>query len=313
MKIVSWNILANEFIKKKDYPMIAAKTLFNRKERLTHILRLLECIDADIMLLQEVMTPEYKALSATFGKNYLVIQGNHIHWYGKKTSSGNVTLLRKKMFSLMATTSNATTSNPNLAFGLHVRCHLLVVVSDKKKNKIEEDMCTQVCKKNTNTSTSTSINRTSTKKHHRLKSPIPLDIFNVHLDDVSTTKRQEEIQSLMPHFRTRNSKVILGGDFNQNYQSTSKLYKQLVTLGFKSYINDPTYRIEKNLCIDHIMTKGFDKNKKNNKKYNNNNKTRKISLLKNKKEGCVVNDFGHDILKQFEEYGSDHLPIIVNV
>lgn len=304
MKIVSWNILANEFIKKKDYPMITEKTLFNRKERLTHILRLLECIDADIMLLQEVMTPEYKALSATFGKNYLVLQGNHIHWYGKKTSSGNVTLLRKKMFAFLP-------NMPHLAFGLHVRCHLLVAISDKKKNQIEEDMCTQVCKKNTNTSisrTSTSRTSISTKKHHRLKLPITLDIFNVHLDDVSTTKRQEEIQSLMPHFRTRNSKVILGGDFNQNYQSTSKLYKQLVTLGFKSYINDPTYRIEKNLCIDHIMTKGFDK--KNN---NNNNKTRKISLLKNKKEGCVVNDFGDDILKQFEEYGSDHLPIIVNV
>jgi len=296
MKIVSWNILANEFIKKNDYPMINAKTLFNRKERLGHILRLLECIDADIMLLQEVMTTEYNALSATFGKNYLVLQGTHIHWYGKKTSSGNVTLLRKKMFSLLP-------NMPTIAFGLHIRCHLLVSISDKK-NQIQQDMCSQVCQKkstNSKSTNSTSTNSTSTKP---LKKPILLDIFNVHLDDVSTTKRLQEIQSLMPHFRTRNSKVILGGDFNQNYQSTAKLYKLLATLRFKSYIDAPTYRIEKNLCIDHIMTKGFE---------NKRNKTRKISLHKNKKEGCVVNDFGEDILKQFEVYGSDHLPIIVIV
>lgn len=37
MKVVSWNILANEFIKKADYPMIKAKMLFNRKGRLTQI------------------------------------------------------------------------------------------------------------------------------------------------------------------------------------------------------------------------------------------------------------------------------------
>jgi endonuclease/exonuclease/phosphatase family metal-dependent hydrolase len=309
MKIVSWNILANEFIKKNDYPMIAEKTLFNRKERLAHILRVLECIDADIMLLQEVMTTEYNALSTTFGKNYLVLQGIHIHWYGKKTSSGNVTLLRKKMFSLLP-------NMPTLAFGLHIRCHLLVSTSDKK-NQIQQDMCSQVCQKKSTNSTSTNSTSTSTIKHNQpLKKPILLDIFNVHLDDVSTTKRLQEIQSLMPHFRTRNSKVILGGDFNQNYQSTAKLYKLLATLRFKSYIDAPTYRIEKNMCIDHIMTKGFENNpnkKTNNNNNNNNNKTRKISLHKNKKEGCVVNDFGEDILKQFEVYGSDHLPIIVIV
>ena len=297
MKIVSWNILANEFIKKNDYPMIAEKILFNRKERLTHILRLLKCINADIMLLQEVMTTEYKALTTTFGKNYLVLQGTHLRWYGKKTSSGNVTLLRKNMFALLP-------NMPNLAFGLHIRCHLLAtskVVKLPPSNKnTEVDMCTHVCQ---------NTNKTSRRL---LKNPIPLDIFNVHLDDISSMKRVQEIQSILPHFRIT-QKAIIGGDFNQNYNTAAKLYKLLVKLGFKSYISEPTYRIEKNMCIDHVMTKGFEKHNTNNTNRINNkiNKTRKFSQ-KNKK-GCVVNDFGDDILKQFEEYGSDHLPIIVNV
>ena len=42
MKIVSWNILANEFIKKVDYPMIKTKILFNRKGRLTQITNILK-------------------------------------------------------------------------------------------------------------------------------------------------------------------------------------------------------------------------------------------------------------------------------
>ena len=70
MKVVSWNILANEFIKKADYPMIKGKMLFNRKGRLTQITSILQNINADVMLLQEVMRAEYNFLSEIFKKEY---------------------------------------------------------------------------------------------------------------------------------------------------------------------------------------------------------------------------------------------------
>ena len=62
-------------------------------------------------------------------------------------------------------------------------------------------------------------------------------------------------------------------------------------MGLKIYIKDPTYLIEKKICIDHLMTKGFGGDTC----------------------GCVVNNFGDDVLQQFNEYGSDHLPIIIKL
>ena len=44
MKVLSWNILAHEFIKKSYYPMINPKILFNRKGRLTQITNLLKML-----------------------------------------------------------------------------------------------------------------------------------------------------------------------------------------------------------------------------------------------------------------------------
>ena len=102
MTVISWNILANEFIKKADYPMIKGKMLFNRKGRLTQITSILKNVNADVMLLQEVMQAEYNSLSETFEKEYYVIKGKNINWYNKKSYSGNVTFLRKNVFSLLA-------------------------------------------------------------------------------------------------------------------------------------------------------------------------------------------------------------------
>ena len=88
MKIVSWNILANEFIKKVDYPMIKTKILFNRKGRLTQITNILKNANADAILLQEVMLAEYNSLSDTFEREYYIIRRNNINWYNKKSYSG---------------------------------------------------------------------------------------------------------------------------------------------------------------------------------------------------------------------------------
>jgi endonuclease/exonuclease/phosphatase family metal-dependent hydrolase len=120
---------------------------------------------------------------------------------------------------------------------------------------------------------------------------MPIDIINVHLDDISHAKRISEIKSIEEEIGGA-KKVILGGDFNQDYKPKSNLYKLLNRdMGLKIYIKDPTYLIEKKMCIDHLMTKGFGRDSC----------------------GCVVNNFGDDVLQQFKEYGSDHLPIIIKV
>ena len=120
---------------------------------------------------------------------------------------------------------------------------------------------------------------------------MPIAIINVHLDDISHSKRIAEIKSIEEDIRGT-KRVILGGDFNQDYKPKSNLYKLLnMDMGLKIYIKDPTYLIEKKMCIDHLMTKGFFQ----------------------ESCGCVVNNFGDDVLQQFNEYGSDHLPIIIKI
>jgi exonuclease III len=280
MKIISWNILANEFIKKADYPMIKGKMLFNRKGRLTQITSILKNVNADIMLLQEVMQAEYNSLSETFEKEYYIIKGKNINWYNKKSYSGNVTFLRKNVFSL----SSNNDMIKDLEFGLYVKCYFL----DKAQAKnVPENVCENIC----SVTSSTNITKTVEIKHLSKDKLVPIDIINVHLDDISHAKRIAEIKSIEEYIK-RSKRVILGGDFNQDYKPKSNLYKLLnQSLGLKIYIKDPTYLIEKKMCIDHLMTKGFDRGSC----------------------GCVVNNYGDDVLQQFNEYGSDHLPIIIKV
>ena len=141
MKIVSWNILANEFIKKSDYPMIKAKILFNRKGRLTQITSILKNANADVMLLQEVMQAEYNSLSHTFEKEYYIIKGNNINWYNKKSYSGNVTFLRKNVFSLSA--NNVMIKD--LEFGLYVKCYFLDKERENVPENVPENVCENIC------------------------------------------------------------------------------------------------------------------------------------------------------------------------
>ena len=292
MKIISWNILANEFIKKADYPMIKGKMLFNRKGRLTQITSILINVNADVMLLQEVMQAEYNSLSETFEKEYYIIKGNTINWYNKKSYSGNVTFLRKNVFSL----SSNNDMIKDLEFGLYVKCYFL----DKEQAKnapenvsknVPKNVCENICSITPLAPPQQKINNSVKIKPNSKHKLMPIDIINVHLDDISHAKRISEIKSIDEEIRG-SKRVILGGDFNQDYKSKSNLYKLLnQSLGLKIYIKDPTYLIEKKICIDHLMTKGFDRGSC----------------------GCVVNNYGDDVLQQFKEYGSDHLPIIIKV
>ena len=288
MKIISWNILANEFIKKADYPMIKGKMLFNRKGRLTQITSILKNVNADVMLLQEVMQAEYNSLSETFEKEYYIIKGKNINWYNKKSYSGNVTFLRKNVFSLLA--NNEKDMIKDLEFGLYVKCYFLDKVRENVSKNVPKNVCENICSV-TSATLKKEIKKPGEIKHNSTQKLMPIDIINVHLDDISHAKRISEIKSIEEEIRGA-KKVILGGDFNQDYKPTSNLYKLLNRdMGLKIYIKDPTYLIEKKMCIDHLMTKGFTRDSC----------------------GCVVNNFGDDVLQQFKEYGSDHLPIIIKV
>jgi endonuclease/exonuclease/phosphatase family metal-dependent hydrolase len=117
MKILSWNILANEFINKSYYPMIPADILFNRKKRQEQIIRTLKQAAADIMLLQEVMQSEYNTLYTEFHSAYYLIKGKYIQWQkNKRGHSGNVILLKKSIFVFK--------NHIQLDFGLAVECQL---------------------------------------------------------------------------------------------------------------------------------------------------------------------------------------------
>jgi hypothetical protein len=100
MKILSWNILANEFIARRYYPMIPSNVLFKRSERLQKIIQTLTLVNADVMLLQEVMLSEYNALCSQFSSKYNIIRSKPIIWQNERSHSYNVTLLNNSLFSL---------------------------------------------------------------------------------------------------------------------------------------------------------------------------------------------------------------------
>ncbi len=244
MKILSWNILANEFIQERYYTMIPSQLLFNRQKRQERIIETLKQTEADLMLLQEVMQSEYNLLHSEFNKTYHLIRGKYIQWQkNKRNYSGNVILLRKNMFS-------PAKNSIDLGFGLAIQCHFL--------NNNE----------------------------------IPLLILNVHLDDLTQKNRLQQIKELEPLLLSQyHAKIILGGDFNEHYTPAARLYKTLSTnYHLTTYNREPTYYIEKKMCIDHILLKGFAKKKIDSK---------------------VINDFGDDVVQQFTNYGSDHLPVML--
>jgi mRNA deadenylase 3'-5' endonuclease subunit Ccr4 len=264
MKIISWNILANEFINQSDYPMIKNKILFNRNERLKNIMQMLLKVNADVMLLQEVMEKEFKALTQLFKSKYTIVRGKNINWYNKPSASCNITLLRKTQFKVLKAY--------DLQFGIY-----LTALSNA--NEV-------------------------------------IEIINVHLNDESHLKRISQIKSI-EEVLYKSNKVILGGDFNQVYKVSSQLYKMIANAGLIPTIHEPTYYIEKKMCIDNLMLKGFQLDnrcsiKKNELNCCNRpiNKTKKNAPKKN--GSCVINKYKNQVENQFNAYGSDHLLIIAN-
>ena len=222
MKVLAWNILADEFVEEKYYKNIPE--ILNRKQRKKNIIKILNDTNADIMLLQEVMRSEYNS----FSSEYHMILSKNVKWQGKQSYTKNVILLRKS-FKINSTIL--------LEFGVGVHCLYM--------NK-------------------------------------PLLIFSIHLDDVSHSVRMKQMSLLLDIIGSHN--VIIGGDFNEIYTHTSKLYKKLKD--FNILNKNPTYLMDAT-CIDNIVTKGI--------------------------QFKVHVDTITDYRKQMIEFGSDHLPVIGSI
>jgi endonuclease/exonuclease/phosphatase family metal-dependent hydrolase len=97
MKIISWNILADEFVKKKYYKEFDIVFLHNRLERIKRIVKRITDENCSIILLQEVMNYEYEYIKRHF-TNYYFSPLCNINW-SQKSESGNVTMFKKTIFS----------------------------------------------------------------------------------------------------------------------------------------------------------------------------------------------------------------------
>ena len=237
MIILTWNILASEWIKKSYYPGIKESVLFDYNARFSKICKKIQTINPDIILLQEVMPREYDKLVSMLKDEYFISELKTITWqYNKNSESGNVTFLRRSMFQYKHIL------NIPLEYGIYTQC---------------------VCNK------------------------LNFDIFNIHLDDQSSRERYKQCDEIHSIARKRNCINIIGGDFNHQYKSNSRMYK---VPGFTTHNVCPSYYIERKMNIDNILTRGF----------------KKIT-------GGTCPLYPTNIEDGFKDYGSDHLPIITNV
>jgi endonuclease/exonuclease/phosphatase family metal-dependent hydrolase len=111
MIILSWNILASEYIEKQYYKNINNTILFNNRSNKIYDILLL--VNADVILLQEVMPEEYRKILKIFS-DYHISPLNSLTWYGIKGESGNVSLFKKSMFKRV--------KHNLLDFGIYSKC-----------------------------------------------------------------------------------------------------------------------------------------------------------------------------------------------
>lgn len=237
MKVLTWNILAAEWVKKSYYPGVDAAVIFDSKSRFDRICEILTEANADIIMLQEVMKREYQQLLLLFGDQYFISELKRMVWeYNTDSESGNVTFLKRSMFP------KHTIYHYPREYGVYTQCLY--------KNK-------------------------------------PCDIFNIHLDDQSPQKRYKQFDDLHAVSRKADCGHIIAGDFNHQYRKKCKLYN---APGFETHNLCPTYYIERKMNIDNILTRGFKKAPPS-----------KCNWVPTRIE---------DGLK---EYGSDHMPVIVEI
>ena len=117
MRILSWNILASEWIKKSYYKDVNHAILFNRNERFEQIIELIKSTNADIILLQEVMPEERLQFMKLLGHTYIISPIQRIAWqYQNNSKSGNMTMLKRNPFS------NHDVHHFSKEYGIYTQC-----------------------------------------------------------------------------------------------------------------------------------------------------------------------------------------------
>ena len=115
-----------------------------------------------------------------------------------------------------------------------------------------------------------------------------IDIYNVHLDDISEAVREHELEQIIATFDL-NKKIIVGGDFNTDNKT---LHNRLKRMKFEpGSVQEPngTYICEKPM-IDYVYVYGFSDS---------------VGHVNNSvsKSNCYK--------KTIKKYGSDHYPVTV--
>ena len=118
MKVLSWNILASEWIDNKTYRNIKKEIRNNNKFRFERIIKYITPQNASVIVLQEVMPNEYKHLKLLFQENYIITPLYSITWNKNKNKnkSGNVTLFKRSEFSVKYM------KHVRLSFGIQTTC-----------------------------------------------------------------------------------------------------------------------------------------------------------------------------------------------
>ena len=255
------NILASEWIVKKYYTDINKALLFNHKKRLKTIIEKLLNYNADIILLQEVMPDEFKVINKYFKDDYHITEIQPIKWSYKNND-------------------NHKSESGNIT-----------IIRKSKYSIIDLPLNIS--------STTNIINFCKITQCLNIETNKQITIYNIHFDDLSSVKRNKQMQSIL-QFDTENNKnnhintqhkqfaCIIAGDFNQVYRENSKLYN-IPKFIVHNLCN--TYYIDKQINIDNILTRGFKIDK---------------TLLK-----CA--NLSKDTEDIFKQIGSDHIPIITNV
>jgi endonuclease/exonuclease/phosphatase family metal-dependent hydrolase len=236
VKVITWNILASEWITKKDYPDIKQSELFNTIKRIKTIIEKLKTYNADIILLQEVMPDEYKIINKIFKDEYYITEIQPIKWSYKnndnhKSESGNVTLIKLTKY-----------------IPLKINKDKDIDINDYPEHNIQHFCMFTQCRNIDNNKI--------------------INIYNIHFDDLSSVKRNKQMTHILDFDNEINKKskiktqtqssCIIAGDFNQVYRENSKLYN-IPKFTVNNFCN--TYYINKNINIDNILTRGFKEDK----------------------------------------------------
>jgi endonuclease/exonuclease/phosphatase family metal-dependent hydrolase len=115
----------------------------------------------------------------------------------------------------------------------------------------------------------------------------PCKIYNIHLSDISANERKKQMNTIM-HSLLESKYCIIGGDFNHQYRKNTQFYNipEYTIHNTKC----ATYYIESKMNIDNLLSKGFVTNELNT---------------------CA--NYPLNIEKGFIDYGSDHLPVLVDI